>query len=101
MPPDEGPPPPPDAKPMGVEICVPVAAVAAESDDSSAVNPEVGDEVHGDFVGKVSRIEGGNAYIALSEINGQEVGAPTDNAEVGPTADDMRALGAQADQGQP
>lgn len=81
------------------EICVPLDSLTMGSgeDSSSTVAPEVGDPVDFSATGTVSRVEGGNAYLTLESVNGKplpEAAAPA--AE--PTADDMRALGASADE---
>lgn len=60
----------------GMEDCVPLDALAMPDEQEQMQPPSVGDEVNYQVTGKVTRIEGENAYVQKKSINGQEVSAP-------------------------
>lgn len=61
--------------PMGGmrEVCVPLRALAMPDESEQMEPPAVGDAIQFNGEGKVSRIEGDNAYVTLSAVNGQEL----------------------------
>lgn len=73
------------------EICVPDSALAIADESQQAVSPEDGDDVSLNITGKVTRREGGHAYIAVKSINGEEVSS---GAEPPSEAESMAAEGA-------
>jgi hypothetical protein len=77
----------PPAPPMagGNEDCVSLEALAMPDDGEQMQTPAIGDLVNYTTEGKITRIEGGKAYVARSSVNGQPVE---------PDADDM---GGQSD----
>ena len=64
---------------MKNEICVSASAlgigggVGEPPGGGGVVTPEAGDEVEFSGKGRVTRVEGGNAYVEATEINGQPV----------------------------
>lgn len=58
----------------GMELCVPAKSVSLEDANQNLTAPEVGDVVNFTVTGKVTRIEGGNAYITPETINGEDMG---------------------------
>lgn len=60
----------------GMEDCIPLSSLATPDAEEQMTNPEVGDEVNYQVTGKVTRIEGENAYVQKTSINGQKVSAP-------------------------
>lgn len=79
---------------MKNEICVPEGALSMAGEGGEGVAPAVGDEVEFTGKGRVTRSEGGNAYIEVTEANGQPVAGM---AEAGPmmegdTEGDMDAM---------
>lgn len=99
--PKEGMAPAGPMEPDGDEFCVPVDALAMPDEQEQMTPPEVGDPVTFQVDGKVTRIEGGKAYIDPTAINGKDVSEPTEEAE--PTLDDQKAalgdMAAQIDAG--
>lgn len=82
-----------------MEMCVPISAVSTQDGSDSLVAPEVDDEVQMDVVGKVTRIEGENAYITPTKVNGEEIS--NDESDSNPQeneSDKMRSMAMQADQ---
>ena len=71
------------------EVCVPLASLAMPDEKEAMEDPAVGDAVQFNAEGKVSRIEGGNAYVKLSAVNGQEMTEPEEAAE--PSEEDQLA----------
>lgn len=71
------PPKPPTmpAKASGEEICVPLASLAMPGEDEKLENPAEGDPVQCQIEGKVSRVEGDNAYVKIESVNGKPVDA--------------------------
>lgn len=56
------------------EVCVPVAALALPSEqEGQNTAPSPGDTVDISGTGKVTRVEGDKAYVALETVNGQPV----------------------------
>ncbi len=53
------------------EMCVPLAALAMPGDDQTMNKPAEGDPVEFRVEGKVTRIDGDNAYVMPDSINGQ------------------------------
>ena len=70
----------PDAPPMptegaatSMEVSVPLEALASPGEDDKLVNPEIGDLVQFQTEGKVTRIEGDNAFVGVESVNGKPV----------------------------
>jgi len=59
------------AHPVDTEVCVPVSSLASPGEDDMLMNPEIGDLVQFQSEGKVTRIEGDNAYVKVESINGK------------------------------
>lgn len=55
------------------EQCVPVSALSMPDDQEQMANPEVGDVVTYQVEGKVTRVEGDEAYVQPTSINGHEL----------------------------
>jgi hypothetical protein len=55
------------------EICVPLKALSLPGEQGGDVTPAVGDEVDITGTAKVTRIDGDNAYLSPSTINGEAV----------------------------
>lgn len=60
------------AMPSG-DDCVPVASLASPGEDEQMQTPAVGDLVQYQKEGKISRIEGDNAYVTVQSVNGKPV----------------------------
>jgi len=56
-----------------MEVCVPVSSLASPAEDDQMASPESGDMVQFQIEGKVSKIEGDNAYIFVESVNGKPV----------------------------
>ena len=87
--------------PMGGGSCekdtVPMSALEMPDEQEQMTPPEVGDEVSYQVSGKVVSINGANAVIARTTINGQEVGGAEETAE--PNEKDLESEAAQMDGG--
>jgi hypothetical protein len=82
-------------KSMGAngEQCVPLETLAMPGDGEQMTNPEVGDPVSYTIEGKVTRIEGGNAYVKPETINGKPFAAKTpENPEAAAADQDEAGL---------
>lgn len=75
------------------EICVPADALAIDG-----TVPGQGDEVEFRCKGRVTRAEGGELYVTPTEVNGQPVANPADEAKE-PTGDDIMAMARKMDEG--
>lgn len=65
---------------MGMaEICVPVSALAMPDEGDKMQNPRPGDSLQGTWEGKLSRIEGDNAYVSLTAVNDEKLDKPQDD----------------------
>jgi hypothetical protein len=71
----------------GNEQCVPIESLAMPDEGEQMTNPEVGDPVSYTVEGKVTRVEGGKAYVAPESINGKPIEAEKP-AEEGGTGED-------------
>ena len=72
----------------GMEVPVPLEALAMPGEDEKLENPAVGDPVQLQAEGKVTRIEGETAFVSIKSVNGKPVtaeGAKTTNT---PTEDE-------------
>lgn len=72
------------------EDCVSLDALAMPDENEQMENPGVGDKVQYTVEGTITRIEGDNAYVKKSAVNGQKV-EDTEPSKPEPT-DDMAAL---------
>ena len=59
----------------GLEVPVPIDALAMPGVDDKLNNPEVGDPVQMQAEGTVTRIEGGMAFVSVKSVNGKPVDA--------------------------
>ena len=59
--------------PQPMEQCVPIEALAMPEEGDQLANPEVGDQVSYTVEGKVTRIQGGSAYVMPESVNGKPV----------------------------
>ncbi len=78
-----------------MEDCVPMDALAMPDDKEQMQPPSVGDNVQYNVEGKVTRIEGNNAYVQKTAINGQKV---EDNPTVPDEGADLEASANEMDQ---
>jgi hypothetical protein len=76
------------------EQCVPLESLGVPGEGEAMENPEVGDRVDYTVEGKVTRIEGGKAYVLPEAVNGK----PVESAPDEPPLDEMPALEQAADQ---
>lgn len=58
---------------MGGEDCIPTKLLAMPDEGEQMQEPAVGDKVQYSVEGKVSRIDGENAYVTKTAINGQKI----------------------------
>lgn len=88
---------PPDASTMtvgkpeqagGMEVPVPVDALAMPGEDDKMNAPAVGDPVQLQAEGKVTRIEGELAYVQIKSVNGKPVSAEGAKTTNTPGADE-------------
>lgn len=85
-------------------IKIPLAALAADSEEGEGVSPEVGDavvlnNVEGELVG----VDGDSAHIELKTANGQPIEyvaqeAPTEEEDLGTEGDMLRAMAEAEDE---
>lgn len=68
----------------GGEQAVPLGALAMPDDQQQMTPPAAGDVVTYEVQGKVQRVEGETAYVAVEKVNGQDV----PEAEEGPEKPD-------------
>jgi len=57
----------------GMEICVPLDSLKTPNENDQLETPEVGDQPVLTVEGTITRIEGNNAYIKPSAVNGQKI----------------------------
>lgn len=57
----------------GMEQCVPIDALAMPDDQEQMQPPAVGDAVNYQVDGKITRIDGQNAYVMPTAVNGQQM----------------------------
>lgn len=72
------------------EDCVPLEALEMPGEDEQMNQPAVGDPVSYHVEGKVTRIEGQNAYVKRETVNGKPLDAEA--AKTNDTPDDMDHL---------
>jgi hypothetical protein len=77
-----------EVKPHSIEQCVPLESLGVPGDGELMESPEVGDRVDYTVEGKVTRIEGGKAYVMPEAVNGKPVADATDT----PPVDEMPEL---------
>ena len=61
--------------PGGMEVPVPLDALAMPGEDQKMNNPDIGDPVQMQAEGTVTRIEGQMAYVRVKTVNGKPVDA--------------------------
>lgn len=83
----------------GPEFCVPLDSLSMPDDKDQMTPPEVGDVVNAQVEGKVSRIEGENAYVVATSINGKPIGEE-EAAEPSPEDQDQAQLAELQDMAQ-
>jgi hypothetical protein len=72
------------------EDCIPISYLSMPDDQEQMQNPEVGDQVQYNVEGKVTRIEGDNAYVQKTAINGNKIdAAPTEQPDEMGQLEDM------------
>lgn len=75
------------------EVCVPLKALAQPDDSDAMVTPEAGDSVSFQTDAILTRIDGENAYLKPSAINGTPIGKEAAAPEATETmVDDGEAL---------
>lgn len=89
---DAGMPPEADSPAPPMEDCVPVSALAMPDEKEQMQPPAVGDKVSYQVDGTISRIEGENAYIKKTSVNGEEIDEATETPK-----DDMAELESMAE----
>lgn len=81
----------PESGEMGMDkdisqVCVPVSALAIEGDEGSAA-PVEGDSVDFNVSGSVDKIDGKNAYVTITKVNGNDLpDSSEENSESAPEA---------------
>ena len=70
-----------------MEDSVPLAALAMPDEGDQMQPPVVGDVVNYQVTGKISRIEGGQAFVSKQTVNGQEIHAEPDADDAGGPSD--------------
>lgn len=86
------------------EDCVPLQALEMPGEDEQMNTPEVGDPVNYQVEGKVTRIEGPNAYIKRTTVNGQPVskeGEMTNDDDSQSEREQLYAMAEGMNQGSP
>lgn len=78
--------------PSGSEDCVPLDALSMPDEKDQMQPPTVGDRVDYSKSGILSRIEGGNGYVTVDKVNGQDVAAEAKEQPV----DEMASLESMA-----
>ena len=64
---------------MNTELCVKAGSLAMDAEDGGpGATPAVGDSVEFTATGKVSRVEGDNAYVSVESVNGEPVASMPD-----------------------
>ena len=58
------------------EFCVPLATLSMPGEGDQMTPPEVGDVVTASVEGKVTKIDGDNAYVKPTSINGKPIDEP-------------------------
>lgn len=81
---------PENSSAAGMEDCIPLEALAMPDESEQMQSPAVGDKVQYGVEGEITRIEGENAYVKKTAVNGQKVAAPA------APKDDMAELESQA-----
>lgn len=79
--------------PASTEQCIPVEALAMPDDKEQMATPEPGDLVTYEVQGKVSRVEGGMAYVSPEKVNGQDMPEAAEDPNTEPDEDNQRANG--------
>lgn len=59
----------------GMEDCVPLTSLAMPDENEQMQQPAVGDRVQYNVEGEITRIEGDNAYVNKTAVNGQTIEA--------------------------
>lgn len=86
----QGPPEPPAGDQGGsMEMCVPLTSLGQPDEQDAMQPPAVGDPVTFTTEGTISRIEGPNAYVAPTAVNGQKI---DNSAPAMPEADRLRQM---------
>jgi hypothetical protein len=68
---------------MGMEDCIPLNILAMPDEGDQMQEPAVGDQVQYSVEGKVTRIEGGQAYVQKTAVNGQKIEDEAPKDEMG------------------
>jgi hypothetical protein len=66
---------PPEPKSNGMEVPVPLEALASPGEDDQMTSPQVGDPVSLYAEGKLVRIEGQHGIVAIDNVNGKPLDA--------------------------
>lgn len=78
------------------EICVPLDSLSMPDEQEQLEAPAVGDAVTMNIEGKVTRIEGVNAYVQPTAVNGQPVeekeGPPSEEEQMSELEDMAKAM---------
>lgn len=67
----------------GMEQCVPLESLGVPGEGEIMENPEVGDRVDYTVEGKVTRIEGGKAYVLPEAVNGKPIESGDRGSDLG------------------
>jgi hypothetical protein len=83
--------PKPDMEQGGMsEVCVPINSLKRPGEDEQMQNPAEGDVVSLYAEGKVSRIDGDNAYIQVDSVNGKPMNPEAAKTTNNPGMDENR-----------
>ena len=91
LPPDAADTPPDTGMGSGaMEMCVPLDSLKEPDEQQQMQSPEVGNPVVMTVEGTISRIEGGDAYIKPSAVNGQKLDQA--QSQAAPEGDQLRQM---------
>lgn len=85
--------------PQTNEQCVPLDALGMPDDTDQMAAPEVGDVVSYTVEGKVTRVQGGQAYVMPESVNGKPIGQPDDGGLKPAVGPEEELQGAMAGKG--
>lgn len=85
------------------EVCVPTSSLASPAEDEQMTSPEIGDLVQFQVEGKITRVEGENAYVSMQSVNGKPVSekdAATSDTQGNESENEFAQLRSEAEQQQ-
>jgi len=84
---------------VSAEVCVPVSSLSSPGEDDQMTSPAQGDMVQFQTEGKISRVEGDNAYVTVTSVNGKPIsdeGAMTKSTPEDSSMDEFAQLKSEA-----